>query len=76
MKEYCIFTFESVGESITFDKKVKALGYKSKLIPAPREVSASCGTAARVDCDKEEELKEIARKEDIHYNGFFKIEKK
>ena len=31
---------------------MKELGYDVKLMPVPRQVSSSCGTAAKISCDK------------------------
>lgn len=71
--KYCVFTFESVGESIMFEKKLKSLGFNIKLIPAPREVSSSCGTAAKIECDKKEILLKLCEDEKLVHDGFFEI---
>lgn len=73
---YCVITFESVGEAMLFEKKMKNSNISLKLIPAPREVSASCGIAAKVDCHLKDEILSICDKLKIEFENFYELQKK
>ncbi|NLC77169.1 MAG: DUF3343 domain-containing protein [Clostridia bacterium] len=45
--EYCVATFHSVHEALHFEQVLKKAGLQLQLIPVPREISSSCGIAAR-----------------------------
>lgn len=45
--EYCVATFPSVHDALQFEKTLKEAGLKLQLIPVPREISSSCGIAAK-----------------------------
>ena len=46
---YMIITFPSVHHAIKFESTLKESCLAFMLIPVPREISASCGVAARVN---------------------------
>lgn len=73
---YCVITFDSVGEAMLFEKKMKSHDIALKLIPAPRELSASCGIAAEVTCSDEERIVDLCIASKIDYEGFHKLKRK
>lgn len=70
---YCVFSFQTVNHALVFEKMIKEEGIEVKLMPMPRQISTSCGTAARVSCDMEDKIKEICEKLGIETEGFHKI---
>ena len=53
-EKYCVITFDTVQQSLVFEKHLIENEIAVKLMPVPRQLSSSCGTAAYVDCkDKE-----------------------
>ncbi len=73
---YCVITFESVGEAMMFEKRMKSSNIPLKLIPAPREVSASCGIAAEVDCHLKEEILSLCDKLKLEFENFHELQRK
>ena len=52
----CIATFDVTTMALMFEKKCRDAGYPVKIIPVPRQISASCGLACSYPCDREKEL--------------------
>lgn len=73
---YCIATFHSTNYALDFEKKLKAEGIDVKLMPVPRQVSSSCGTAAEYPCELRERIRLICEAEGIELDSFHEIEKK
>ncbi|MBO8126434.1 MAG: DUF3343 domain-containing protein [Firmicutes bacterium] len=44
-----VLTFYSTYFALTAEKVVRAAGLSGKLIPVPRQISTSCGTALRLE---------------------------
>lgn len=72
---YCVITFHTTQQPLVFEKTLKNEGMNIKLMPVPRQVSSSCGIAARVDCDKKEKILSICKENNIEIEGFHTIEK-
>ncbi|SHH82519.1 Protein of unknown function [Caloranaerobacter azorensis DSM 13643] len=73
---YCVATFHSTYHALQFEKVLKERGYEVKLMPVPRQVSSSCGTAGEFPCDKKEEILKICEEEGIIVDQVYKVEKK
>lgn len=73
---YCVVTFQVTQHALIFEKTMKNMKYPVKLMPVPRQVSSSCGTAAKIPCEKEKEILTLCKKEDLPIEGFYKIEHK
>lgn len=73
---YCVVTFQITQHALIFEKNMKELGHTVKLMPVPRQVSSSCGTAAKIPCNKKEEILNICDEKKIPIEGFHKIEHK
>ena len=52
MSEF-IATFHTHLAAIMADRQLKALGLRSTMLPVPRALSSSCGTAVRYAADSE-----------------------
>ncbi|NMB07649.1 MAG: DUF3343 domain-containing protein [Tissierellia bacterium] len=76
MEDYCVVTFQITQHALIFEKNMKELGYAVKLMPVPRQISSSCGTAARIDCDKKQEILDICKDKDLPIEDFHKIKHK
>ena len=73
---YCVVTFQVTQHALIFEKTMKKIQYPVKLMPVPRQVSSSCGTAAKVSCEKKKEILDICEKNSLPIEGFYKIEHK
>lgn len=70
---YCVVTFHTTQQPLVFEKALKKEGLNIKLMPVPRQVSSSCGIAARVDCENKEKIFTVCKEKDIEIEGFHKI---
>lgn len=43
-------TFHSTYHALNFEKALKSVNMEVKLIPVPRDLSSSCGSAAKFNC--------------------------
>ncbi len=76
MKDYyCVMTFHSTAHALRFEKIFKDTDINVRLMPVPRQVSSSCGTAGEFPCDKKNEVLEICKREDIEMDSVHKIQK-
>ena len=73
---YCVVTFQVTQHALIFEKTMKNMDYPVKLMPVPRQVSSSCGIAAKIPCDKEDEILSLCKREYLPIEGFYKIEHK
>ncbi|WP_243141238.1 DUF3343 domain-containing protein [Alkaliphilus pronyensis] len=67
-------TFHSTYHALNFEKVLKDLNYEVRLMPVPRQVSSSCGTAAEFPCEKKEEILKICLSNQIEMDNTYKIE--
>lgn len=75
MKEtYCVVTFEITQHALIFEKNLKKNNLGVKLMPVPRELSSSCGTAAYVVCDEKEKILEVCERFEIPIEKFHQLE--
>lgn len=73
---YCVITFEVTQHALIFEKAMKNIDCEIKLMPVPRQISSSCGTAARIPCEKKDEILELCEKEDLPIDSFHMIPRK
>ncbi|NLV77192.1 MAG: DUF3343 domain-containing protein [Tissierellia bacterium] len=73
---YCVVTFHVTQHALIFEKAMKEAQYPIKLMPVPRQVSSSCGTAAKIPCDKKEEILNLCKEKALPIEGFYRIEHK
>lgn len=73
---YCVITFHSTHHSLIFEKVLKQRDFQVRLMPVPRQVSSSCGTAAEFPCNFKEDILKICHEEDIEIDEVYKIEQK
>ncbi|WZL72558.1 DUF3343 domain-containing protein [Clostridiaceae bacterium 35-E11] len=74
MKDYyCAVTFHSTYHAIQFEKTFKELGYMIKLMPVPRQISSSCGTAATFPCELWDRIKSLSQKYHVEIDDVHKV---
>ena len=56
-----LLTFYNTSGAIAVEKFCKEHAIPGRLIPVPREISASCGLSWAVPAEKQEELSEVER---------------
>lgn len=68
---YYVITFPSVHHAMAFEDMVKDSPMKFQLIPVPRQISASCGVAAKVQHITKEELLQLLREYNLSFSGVY-----
>jgi len=73
---YCVVTFHVTQHALIFEKLMQEKNIEVKLMPVPRQVSSSCGTAAKIPCELELDIKKICALENVPIDEFYRIENK
>lgn len=66
-----VITFPSVHHAIKFESVLKNSDLSFMLIPVPREISASCGVAAKVNNDDSELVQKELREHNLQYDCIY-----
>jgi len=61
----CIATFDVTTMALLFEKKCRNSGWRVKIIPVPRQISASCGLACSYPCEQEQQILDFCNKNKI-----------
>lgn len=70
---YCVFTFHVTQHALIFEDFLKNQGIDVKLMPVPRQISSSCGTAAHIPCQSETDIKRLCQDNKLPYDEFHRI---
>ncbi len=73
LEEYCFLTFKSTHDVLKFDKETTKEGYKTIIMPVPRDVSHSCGLALRFNIDDLEKIKKLSKKRSLLTENLYKV---
>lgn len=69
----CLATFDTTHMALFFEKSCRASGLNVKIIPVPRQLSASCGLACSYPCGDEERVKAIVSDREIEVAEYHKL---
>lgn len=61
----CLATFDVTSMALMFEKQCRSAGLDVRIIPVPRQISASCGLACSYPCDRENEIMRLCGKNKI-----------
>lgn len=67
----CIATFDTTHMAILFEKSCKKDGLSVKIVPVPREISASCGLACRFSLRDESRVRELVSENSIEVLQYY-----
>ena len=67
-KKYRIISFHTTTEAIAMEKKCGKMHIPGRLIPTPREISASCGLAWRMTEEEYMAYEEIINQLELEYD--------
>lgn len=73
MTASCYITFPTTFFAIRAESILKKQSCSYKMVPVPRVISSSCGTALRCECDNIEEIKFILLENNVELEGFYKL---
>ncbi len=69
----CLATFDTTHMALFFEKSCRASGLNVKIIPVPRQLSASCGLACSYPCADEERIKALVSEREIEVGEYHKL---
>ncbi len=69
----CLATFDTTHMALFFEKSCRASGLNVKIIPVPRQLSASCGLACSYPCGDEANVKAIVSDREIEVAEYHKL---
>lgn len=75
-EKYGVFTFETTQHALILEKALKINSLGVKLMPVPRELSSSCGSAAYVALDEKEAIMSLINELGLRYDNFYELEVK
>lgn len=72
-RNYMIITFHTTTEAMATEKVCIEKGIKGRLIPIPREISAGCGLAWRMDVEDFNNFREKIDELDLKYDQMVEL---
>ena len=76
VEEFNVISFESTHMAIKSEKLLLDIGLNIRIIPVPREITASCGLALKINIDDFIEVKKLLEKNKIDFLGVYIVRKK
>ncbi|MEG1912222.1 MAG: DUF3343 domain-containing protein [Cloacibacillus sp.] len=70
----CLATFDTTHMALFFEKACRAAGLSVKIVPVPRQLSASCGLACGYPCGDLEKVKAVAEEKGIEVAEYHEVE--
>ena len=68
-----VVTFGTTTQAIAMEHECKKTGFEGRLIPVPREISASCGLAWKCTEQGEEETDSYMKEQDLEFEKIYRI---
>lgn len=70
--EYCLITFRSTHLALRCEQVLKEKDLTVRLIPVPRQISSSCGLAARLPLAQAELAKQMCQNHQLEYECMYR----
>lgn len=68
-----IIAFSTTTQAMAMEKKAAESGFKGRLIPVPREITAGCGLAWKCAGQTEETAESFLQEKMLAYNGIYRV---
>ncbi len=69
----CYITFPTTYFAIRAESVLKNEDFVFKMVPVPRSISSSCGTALRCQCEEITRIKDALIQNDLELEGFYRL---
>lgn len=69
----CYITFPTTFFAIRAESILKKEAVIFKMVPVPRTISSSCGTALRCQCEDIKSIKETLLQNELELEGFYRL---
>lgn len=73
-EEYYLVTFKSTHDALYFDKEISQEGYKTVIMPVPRNIGSSCGLAISFSVEDREKVENLIEEEELKIDGYYFVE--
>ncbi len=73
MVESCYITFPTTFFAIRAESVLKSQPFSFKMVPVPRSISSSCGTALRCNCTDLAAVRENLLANELELEGFYQL---
>ncbi len=70
----CYITFPTTFFAIRSESLLKETDFSFKMVPVPRSISSSCGTALRCGCDDLEGIRALLLKNKLELEQLYRLE--
>ncbi len=70
----CYITFPTTYFAIRSENLLKGEQFPFKMVPVPRVISSSCGTALRCSCEEISVIRTYLSQNGLELEGFYKLE--
>ncbi len=74
MTASCYITFPTTFFAIRAESILKKQPYSFKMVPVPRIISSSCGTALRCECENIAAIKNLLLENSLELEGYYRLE--
>ncbi|MDY4692900.1 MAG: DUF3343 domain-containing protein [Blautia sp.] len=68
-----VITFQSSTQAMAMERECKRTGFEGRLIPVPREISASCGLAFKCDRQTQEEAAAYMQGHALTFDSIYRV---
>ena len=69
----CLATFDTTHMALFFEKACRASGLDVKIIPVPRQISASCGLACSYPCGERDRVEAVVAEKAIEVAEYHEL---
>jgi len=73
MKPYCYITFSTTFSAIRAEEMLKSQEYIYKMVPVPRSISSSCGTALNCHCEHIKSIKLYLKSNNVEMENYYQV---
>lgn len=74
-EEYYFVTFKSTHDALIFDKEVAQEGYKTIIMPVPRNIGSSCGLAVRFSVEERGEIENLVKEKELKIDSYYIVQR-
>ncbi len=74
MVRSCYITFPTTFFAIRAESLLKKFSYPYKMVPVPRVISSSCGTALRCDCENIRAIRDYLLENKLKLESYYRLE--
>lgn len=72
----CYITFPTTYFAIRAENLLKGSSYKFKMVPVPRSISSSCGTALRCECPDMAIIEDFLLNKNLELEGLYSVQER